>query len=415
MRITLQPPLEHQCEFLANVARFKVAACGRRWGKTWASVLAALVGHGTPDCPRRGAIQGGRIWWVAPSYPQIVASGVWRELKRACEPITHSKNEVDKEILLQNGGSIAVRSADNPSSLRGPGLDGVVMDEAAFMKPEVWHEAVRPSLADKNGWAILITTPNGQNWFHDLHQLAMMRLDQEYHGWQRPSSDNPLVTAEELDSIRHEIGDRAYSQEHLAEFMAMSGAEWPSDYFTDIYADYWPDRYELSCVAIDPSKGRTAKSDPSGIVFAGLSGGRLFVDATIAQLPVEWVAREAVEMACRYDATCMALEGNQMQDVALIPMLELQWRQRGRIPLPTEIYHNTTEKRGRILTLGPHLRDERIRLKVGSHGAKLLEQQLRGFPLAGVHDDGPDALEMAIRTLVRYKTGTTQRQGRARI
>ena len=54
-------------------------------------------------------------------------------------------------------------------ALRGRSLAGVVLDEAAFMESEVWFEVIRPALADKQGWALFISTPDGTaSWFYDL-------------------------------------------------------------------------------------------------------------------------------------------------------------------------------------------------------------------------------------------------------
>jgi hypothetical protein len=50
----------------------------------------------------------------------------------------------------------------------------------------------------------------------------------------------------------------------------------------------------------------------------------------------------------------------------------------------------------RIRRLGPHLSARRMKFKDKSPGTKLLVDQLREFPI-GDHDDGPDALEMAMR------------------
>ena len=70
---------------------------------------------------------------------------------------------------------IRLYGADNPDALRGPYLDGVVLDEFADMKPEVWHEVVRPMLADRRGWATFIGTPKGKNEFFRLYQNAQER------------------------------------------------------------------------------------------------------------------------------------------------------------------------------------------------------------------------------------------------
>lgn len=173
-------------------------------------------GHGQQRGQRRGALDGGNLWWIAPTFP--VSSEIWRDLKRACRDAWITKNEVERSIDLPGGGRITVKSADNPDGLRGAGLDGVVLDEAASIKAEVWKQAVRPALSDKQGWAVFIGTPKGFNWFHDLYRDAEHLPD--WSRWQRPSSDNPLLTAAELADARREIGSFAFAQEYDAQFTA---------------------------------------------------------------------------------------------------------------------------------------------------------------------------------------------------
>jgi hypothetical protein len=58
---------------------------------------------------------------------------------------------------------ISLRGADNYDSLRGVGLDFVVLDEVADIHPEVWTEVIRPALSDRMGCALFIGTPRGFN------------------------------------------------------------------------------------------------------------------------------------------------------------------------------------------------------------------------------------------------------------
>lgn len=217
-RVYLPTPLPHQLPILGSAARFKIVCCGRRWGKTKAGLLAVVEGHGPPG-RFRGAMEGATVWWVAPSYP--IASMIWRDLKHALAEAWTDKSEVERRIHLDTGGSISVRSADRPDGLRGVGLDGVVIDEAAFCREETWSEALRPALADKEGWAIFISTPCGQNWFHQLFERAAHTEDMER--WQRPTSDNPLISRAELRGAQIELGPYTYSQEFQAKFVTPEG------------------------------------------------------------------------------------------------------------------------------------------------------------------------------------------------
>lgn len=209
--MTLVPPKLHdgQMKVWRHPARFQVMACGRRFGK---SRLGALM------CISMAA-QGKRAWWIAPSYP-MAAIG-WRMLKRLALQIPGvAVREMDRQIALPSGGSVQVRSADNPDSLRGDGLDFVVLDECAFIKEDAWMEALRPALADRQGRALFISTPKGRNWFWRLWQQAD---DAEWQAWRFTSYDNPYIKASEIDAARRSLPERVFQQEFMAEFLEDGG------------------------------------------------------------------------------------------------------------------------------------------------------------------------------------------------
>lgn len=209
--MTLVPPKLHagQLQVWRHPARFQVMACGRRFGK---SRLGSLMCIST-------AAHGKRAWWIAPSYP-MAAIG-WRMLKRLALQIPGvAVREMDRMITLPGGGSVQVRSADNPDSLRGDGLDFVVLDECAFIKEDAWTEALRPALADRQGRALFISTPKGRNWFWRLWQQAG---NAEWQAWRFTSYDNPYIKASEIDAARNSLPERVFQQEFMAEFLEDGG------------------------------------------------------------------------------------------------------------------------------------------------------------------------------------------------
>jgi len=164
------------------------------------------------------ALEGaGRVWWVAPSFPQ--SSMAWRELKALAHQIPGKVIREDaRRIALPGDGEITVKSADAPDSLRGEGLDLVVIDEAAYCPTEVWTDALRPALSDRHGGALLISTPAGYSWFYDAWQRGQEGRD-DWMSWRYPTSDNPLIPADEVDAARLTLPDRTFRQEYLAEFI----------------------------------------------------------------------------------------------------------------------------------------------------------------------------------------------------
>ncbi|MYH65997.1 MAG: hypothetical protein F4136_10205 [Chloroflexi bacterium] len=203
-----------QAQVMDNPARFKVVACGRRWGKTELGKTALL----------RMALQHQRrAWWLAPTI--LMASQVWRDLKNSLHSLTYARiSETEKRIDIAGGGMIAVRSAHHPDSLRGEGLDLAVLDEAAYMQPRVWQEIVRPMLTTTRGGALFLSTPLGKNWFYDLFRIGMDNAEDEYAAFHFSTASNPLIAAEEMESVRRRSTEHIWNVEYLAHFSDESGA-----------------------------------------------------------------------------------------------------------------------------------------------------------------------------------------------
>lgn len=209
INVSLHKP---QAEVHRHPARFKVVDAGRRWGKTL---------EGTFEAFEVGA-QGKRAWWVAPSYKMTEVG--WRPLRQMGQKVGAHVYKDDRVIEFPNGGLIAVRSADTPDSLRSEGLDFVVFDEAAYAKEEAWTEALRPSLADRKGRAMFLSTPNGKNWYWRLWLNAASGDDPEWAAWQFPTSTNPFIDPAEIEAARRSLPERVFRQEFLAEFIDDAGA-----------------------------------------------------------------------------------------------------------------------------------------------------------------------------------------------
>ena len=205
------PKLHENQQIVADdEARWKILCAGRRFGKTRLGVQLCI----------ETAMKGKRAWWVAPTFS--IARVGWRDIMMAGFDLAEAMGvEVkmgDMVVNFPNGGFIAVKSADNPQRLRGEGLDFLVMDEAAFVKEETWTEVLRPTLTERKGSALFISTPRGMNnWFYRLWQDAEERED-----WARfkfSTVDNPAIDPEELESAKREIGSLTFAQEYEAEFV----------------------------------------------------------------------------------------------------------------------------------------------------------------------------------------------------
>lgn len=213
MKRTTIDALPHpgQLEVHNSEARFKVLSAGRRWGKTRLGVNECLD----------AASKGGRAWWVSPSYKTSEVG--WRPLRQIARRIPNAEVRlVDRMVTLPGGGFVAVRSADNPDSLRGEGLDYVVMDECAFMQKEAWTEAIRPALSDRLGKALFISTPKGRNWFWENYQRGI-NGEEGWQSWTFPTVNNPYIQASEVEAAKRDLPEIIFRQEYLAEFIESDG------------------------------------------------------------------------------------------------------------------------------------------------------------------------------------------------
>ena len=153
-----------------------------------------------------------------------MSAQVWRDLKNSIKPLNGIRiSETERRIDLPTGGMIAVRSAFNPDNLRGDGLDLVVLDEAAFMPPQIWTEIVRPMLVSTLGHALFLSTPNGQNWFCDLFNLGLDPLLSQWESFQFPTAANPLIHPQELQDIRRLTPEHVWQTEYQAQFISQHG------------------------------------------------------------------------------------------------------------------------------------------------------------------------------------------------
>jgi predicted phage terminase large subunit-like protein len=215
--ITLPDLHEGQKEVAMDQSRFKVLSAGRRWGKTRLGVWLCLS----------KAWQGGRTWWIAPTYAMALEG--WKDLRNIGVEYGTTIKESEKTIITPTGGSVSIRSADNPDRLRGAGLDYVVLDEFAFMKESTWAEVVRPTLTERQGGALFISTPRGFNHFEKIYHQAEDLND--WNRWLLPTSTNPHVPKSELQIARKEIGSYLFSQEYEAKFVELSGGMFQQDWF----------------------------------------------------------------------------------------------------------------------------------------------------------------------------------------
>lgn len=236
-RIGYQPHPKQWLYHRSN-KRFKVAVCGRRFGK---SSMAARDLEPELHVPDR------RYWIVGPTYELAEKEFryIWRDIivglrygrdKRVKK--AYNKRSGEMYIEFPWGTRLECKSAKYPETLVGDGLHGVIMSEAAKHNRNTWEQYIRAALADYKGWATFVTTPEGFNWLYDLWMLGSARVDEfpDFDSWSFPSWENPYVypggrTDPEIKLIEGTTAPEWFLQEYGAQFGAFVGK---------IYAEFDP-------------------------------------------------------------------------------------------------------------------------------------------------------------------------------
>ena len=195
--------------------RFRVLCTGRRFGKTTLAIREVCYVARIP----------GRVCWaVCPSYRQAKQI-FWIKLKKILQDLrwVSKINEAELTVVLKNGSRICLRGADNPDSLRGVGIDFLVLDECADIQESAFTEVLRPTLSDTKGNALFIGTPKGMNWFHDLYQRGQDPTETEWASYQYTTLEGGWVEEEEITQARKDLDAKTFRQEYEATWETYSG------------------------------------------------------------------------------------------------------------------------------------------------------------------------------------------------
>lgn len=200
--------------------RFSVLVCHRRFGKTVGSIshmikMAILCKRNAPHYA-----------YVAPFRNQAKMIA-WQYLKHYTSVIPGVKaNESDLFVELPPqkkgwpGARLYIIGADHPDALRGTYWDGVILDEYAQIKSELWGEVIRPALADREGWAVFIGTPKGQNAFFEVYQHA--QREPSWYSCLYRSDESGVIPDTELEEMKKDMTEMEIRQELLCDFSASS-------------------------------------------------------------------------------------------------------------------------------------------------------------------------------------------------
>jgi len=223
--------------------------------------------------------------------------------------------------------------------------------------------------------------------------------DPRKHG--EPIWPNKYSLADML-TTKSSVGSREWESLYQCNPSSEGAQEWAPDLFADhiwLEGD-WPKKDELeACVlAIDPSKGSDSKhGDYSAItVLARTKSKKLLGHVYMARMSTETMIDQVIDMVRQYRPDLVTCESNMFQSLILENLTRKA--QKAGLRVPAQGVQNTLKKEVRIRRLGPYLEQKMFQFTKSS-GSKLLVDQLKMFP-SSQHDDGPDSLELALRSLI---------------
>jgi predicted phage terminase large subunit-like protein len=378
-----------QREIVEHPARFKVVAAGRRFGKGDLVIIDEFA----------RASHGKLCRFIAQSYASDGYQSAWRYAAEIASQVEGVEVHLQKRWFHfpATGGFVQFKTAEEPDSLRGEGIDYVAFDEAGTITKlqELWEQCVRPSLMDRRGGAIFIGTPQGFNYFNELAQKY--RSDPEWAFFQFPTSANPLIDEGEIIALRASLPALVARQEIDAEFVQLAGALFK--------------RQNVDVIEIEPDIAyvrswdlawtEKTTSDFTAGVKMGMTADGTIVVADVITGRMEWPdAVRCIANTARLDGRAVrqgietvAAQVGALQTLLRDPMLV------GHTIVPIEVHR---DKLTRALPLVARSEQGKFAIVRGAWNQKFLDE-LCAFPEAA-HDDMVDACSGGM-TLLSTPTG----------
>jgi len=388
---------DKQLHVFNSHARFKVVAAGRRFGKSYLSAVTLLIEGMKSENEYGYSLRNKEVWYVAPTFQQA-KDIMWGLLKDLGRDIIERTIENTGTIHLINGRKIQLKGSDRPDTLRGSGLSYLVLDEYAFMKPDVWEDILFPTLSDVKGSALFIGTPDGKNHFYDIYTDAQKEDYEDWEAWHFNSIDNPILDPELIETARQRLSSHSFRKEFEASFTASGSGIFKEDML--VYDSEEPAEGDWY-IAVDPAgfgdiKGLTqaklSKMDETAIAVVKVGTYGWWVKEIDAG---RWGVRETAIRILRHaqsrQARIVGIEKGVLKN-AMMPYLHDNMARIGVWPNIQDVTHGNQKKTDRIAwALQGRFEHGRIKLNKGSWNRKFAEQLL-DFPNPLSHDDLPDAL-----------------------
>lgn len=374
-------------------ARFKVLACGRRTGKSNLAIKMLLA-------KALQAPEGAAVVYVAPTLGQA-RQIAWDALLEQGKEVIKSAHVNQMDVTLTTGRKIHIRSGENPDTLRGLKLYFAVIDEAAFVKEEIFTKIIRPALADLRGEAVIVSTPDGRNHFYEWFKLGQEGSNPEWKSWHFTTKDNPTIPPEEIEEARKTLSSFVFKQEFEANF---------SNAGQEIFKEEWlkkgPEpQYGSYIIAIDlagfeevgknPSASKSRLDETAIAIVKITDEGDWWVKSIEhGRWDVKQTAAAIINVIRDHQPIAVGIERGALKN-AVLPYINDAMRKTNVYAHIQDLTHGNKRKQDRIAwALQGRLEHGRISFNEDEDWRDAFDQ-IAMFPTSGVHDDLVDALSYA--------------------
>lgn len=401
-----------------QLTRFRALAAGRRGGKTLSAAWEVLFYALFPEVfhmHAHGKVSDKHLWiWVLTKShkagrPTLIA------FREVLHQAGLKKNVDYKENLSlsyfefpdksgeygPNSTLVEFKSAEDPESLRGSGLDILWIDEAAFIPSDEAWTRVRPALSDKLGLVIATTTPLGTNWLWDQFWSPSRLARANIGSVEYTSIDSPYFHKEEWEEAKATMHPMIFKQEYMASFLSFQGialqGEWLHYFDEDDLPRDENDSNKLALrlfMGVDPAVSLADTADQFSMCLLGVTLDNLTVyvlEQFTGRIPFPEQVEKIQEWHLRYRPELIGVENTAYQQ-ALVQQLQRLQSFPPIVPQPA-----VGKKEVRILAMAPQFRIERVLVR--KTNVDFIEQWINYDPsLKNPKDDCLDAVEIGLRT-----------------
>lgn len=214
-----------QWDLMQSRSRFSLASAGTGGGKTamgppWIYDECGFImkDRNVVTRPIKGLI-------VAPTH-QVLQRATLPELIKGFQ-YTELEGHVKKPSTIvyelpNNWGEFWCVSADSPEHIEGGQFDFAWLDEGGQIRYEAWV-AVQGRLGQRQGRALITTTPYRRNWLYSRFYKLWKAGDPNYFVRTWRSCDNPAYPVEEYLRAKNSMSPQRFAMRYNGEFAKMTG------------------------------------------------------------------------------------------------------------------------------------------------------------------------------------------------